>query len=80
MVQLGDKVKDKVTGVTGIVMTLSSHLTGCDTAWVQPGIITPEGKLSECLCFDITRLEILQARCVVIDTSRSKPGGPHFNY
>lgn len=80
MVQLGDKVKDKVTGVTGIVMTLSKHLTGCDTAWIQPGIITPEGKLSDCLCFDVSRLDIVEPRAITIDVAAHKPGGPQMNY
>ena len=34
--RLGSKVKDKVTGFVGIVVSRIQHISGCDSYWVQP--------------------------------------------
>ena len=35
-VELGDKVKDRITGVTGIVICEASWLNGCRRTTIQP--------------------------------------------
>ena len=57
-VQIGDKVKDVVTGAVGIVVSYTKHLTGCDTITLELGI-TPEGKMP-LLSIDVTRAEVTQ--------------------
>ena len=55
MIQLGDKVRDVVSGFEGIAICRSEWITGC----IQIGVQTPvnsEGK-SETNFFDIDRLE-----------------------
>jgi hypothetical protein len=63
---LGKVVRERITGLTGIVVTVSQWLTGCDTAGIQPQEIK-DGKPVEIQWFDQTRLELLadQSRAVV---------------
>lgn len=46
MIKLGDKVKDKVSGVTGIVVCKTVYLNGC----IQYGIQTKFKKTDTDLC------------------------------
>lgn len=34
--QNGDRVKDVISGLTGIITSRSEHLFGCNRYWVQP--------------------------------------------
>lgn len=54
---LGYKVKDRVTGFTGVASSVGFDLYGCVQVIVNPGL-NNEGKLGEQCWFDIGRLEI----------------------
>lgn len=72
---LGDRVKCKVTGFTGIVGTHAKHLAGCDRLWVDPPV-DRDGKYVEGRWFDIDMVEIVDAGAVdVIVYDRKAPGG-----
>lgn len=53
---LGFRVKDRVTGMSGVVTSISFDLYGCVQAIVHPGL-TSDGKPAEQHWFDIARLE-----------------------
>ncbi len=55
---LGKKVREKITGLAGVVVSVSQWLTGCDTAGIQPQE-TKDGKPADIQWFDQTRLELL---------------------
>ena len=55
---LGRKVRDKVTGLEGVVTSLSFDLYGCIQAVVTENI-------EKCYWADITRLEVLDPRPVM---------------
>ena len=55
---LGLNVEDKVTGLTGVVSGISFDLYGCVQAIVNPGM-DKDGKLKDCLWFDVSRLGVL---------------------
>ena len=55
---LGKPVKDKVTGMKGIVSSVSFDLYGCIQVIVNPGL-GKDGKPQDQLWFDIGRMEIL---------------------
>jgi hypothetical protein len=55
---LGLSVKDRVTGFTGIVTSISFDLYGCIQAIVHPGI-DKEAKLGDQVWFDVARLEVI---------------------
>lgn len=54
---LGLRVKDRVTGITGVVTSVGFDLYGCIQAIVHPGI-GQDGKPADSLWFDIQRLEV----------------------
>lgn len=53
---LGMKCRDKVTGLEGVVTSMSFDLYGCIQAIVHPGL--RDGVLQETRWFDVARLEI----------------------
>lgn len=55
---LGKKVRDRVTGFSGVAAGVSFDLYGCVQAIVNPGA-DQDGKLRDQCWFDISRLEIL---------------------
>jgi hypothetical protein len=54
---LGLRCKDKVTGFTGVVASVSFDLYGCVQAIVNPGL-NQSGVLGDQQWFDVSRLEI----------------------
>lgn len=72
--QLGDKVKDKVTGYEGIVIARSEYLNGCIRYGVQRDKLTKEGKPQESEWFDEKQLAIVKAKAVNVEVKRT--GGP----
>jgi hypothetical protein len=70
---LGKKVKDKVSGFTGIVTGRHEFLAGCTRYSVQPEV-DKDGKLPEVQTFDDPQLEIVKEK--KIKTTGDRPGGP----
>lgn len=58
MVELGDRVKDKISGLAGIAVAISVYLYGCKRIGVQPEE-SKDGKPSEWFTVDEPQLEIL---------------------
>lgn len=56
---LGLKVRDKVTGLTGVCESVSYDLYGCIQAVVRPNANTEKGQLPDGCWFDVARLEVL---------------------
>lgn len=56
---LGDRVKDKVTGLQGIVASRSEHLYGCARYWVQPQELK-DGKAVEGQWFDEDSIDVIE--------------------
>lgn len=73
MVNLGDEVKDKVTGFKGVVTAIYIYLNGCRRINVQPPI-DKDGKHPDCVNFDEPQLEVLEAGKVKIGPQDT--GGP----
>ena len=72
---LGDRVKCRVTGFTGIITTHAKHLAGCDRLWAEPPV-GADGKHVEGRWFDIDMVEIVEANVVdVVTYDRKAPGG-----
>ncbi len=68
---LGFKVKDKVTGFSGTVVSISFDLFGCIQAVVNPGL-DKDNKITDSHYFDINRLDILSSEPVMKQ--------PNFSY
>jgi hypothetical protein len=57
---LGDKVRDRITGMTGIVISRSEHLFGCERYWVEPQELK-DSKPVDGRWFDQDSLELVEA-------------------
>lgn len=79
MIKLGQKVKDKVTGFTGIVIGKAEYLTGCNQYGVQPKV-TKEQKVDSAIWFDEGRLEIVGPGIAPKEVAAKKKGGPRNDY
>lgn len=71
--ELGQIVKDKVTGFIGVVVCRSQYLTGCNRYAIQARIVTPEGKIPEWVYFD-EDLMLVEGENINIEIKL--PGGP----
>jgi len=76
-VELGDKVKDSVSGFEGVAVARHTYLQGCNRISVQP-VIDKEGKLLESQAFDEPQLIVLKQKKIKVkkETKKNKPGGP----
>ena len=63
MVELGDKVKDTVTGYTGIAVCKATYLQGCDRIAIQSPV-TKEGKKLDWEYFDEPQLVVVKKKVV----------------
>lgn len=83
-IQLGDEVKDSVTGLKGIVTCITLYLNGCTRCGVQPKL-GKDGKIPESWFIDEPQLVVVIPNKVKAgnttieeDQTNSKPktGGP----
>lgn len=72
-INIGDRVKDKITGLTGIVVSRHDYLHGCARFCIQPEILH-EGKPVEQSTFDELQLDLVEAG--VIQVGGRDKGGP----
>lgn len=75
--KLGDRVKDRVTGFTGIIIAHSQQLTGCDRMFVEPPV-DRDGKPVQGMWVDIDLLDIVEAGVVprvIYNRKVAVPGG-----
>jgi len=75
MIKLGDKVKDKITGYTGIVIGISKFLQGCRRIGVQAQKLH-EGTPISAVWFDEPQLEVVKTKKKVIERTPGNNGGP----
>jgi len=72
---LGDEVRHKVTGFTGIVTAHAKHLSGCDRLRVEPKV-GADGKPIDGLWADIDMLAIVTPEAIApVVYERRAPGG-----
>ena len=73
MVGLGDRVKDKVTGAIGVVISVTSYLNGCTRCSVQYETLK-DGIPQEPGFFDDVQLALMDPG--VLKIGNQDPGGP----
>lgn len=76
-IQLGQEVKDKVTGFKGIAVAKTTFLQGCRRIVIQPKV-NKEGVMSESQSFDEPDLEVIGHGILPKPEPEPKkpPGGP----
>jgi hypothetical protein len=60
---LGDKLRDRVTGFEGIAVARTEWLNGCVRFAIQPHQLH-EGKVIDATYFDAEQLEVVEAKAV----------------
>ena len=71
-IKLGSKVKDTVSGFTGVAVSSHEYLNGCRRVTIQPPV-DKDGKLPEVQSFDEPQLQVLPDTVIAGD---NKTGGP----
>jgi hypothetical protein len=59
-IQLGSKVKDKISGFTGIAVSRTVFMNGCVRVELDPDRLSKDGDLIEGAVFDEVQLEIVK--------------------
>jgi hypothetical protein len=77
MLKLGDKVKDRITGFTGIVVARTDWLYGCVRFVVQPQTMH-DGKPVEPLSFDEDSLEMQEPESLTDSAVKATGGDRDF--
>lgn len=75
-IELGDIVRDKVTGFKGVAMGRTTWLFGCDRISVQPQGLKKEGGTYEVQSFDEPQLEIVKKAKTKDKPENHTHGGP----
>ncbi len=76
---LGDRAKDKISGLTGIICARAQYLTGCVHYGICPEKISEKQSTYDWTYLDASRLEILEEKAVDIQPAEDAPSGPCDN-
>lgn len=78
MIELGDEVRDRMTGFSGIVVGIHTWLYGCRRVSVQPKKLH-EGKIVDPQVFDEPQVEVMKKQNFLktAPAPAGDPGGPH---
>jgi hypothetical protein len=78
MIKLGSKVKDSITGFSGIATSRVEFMYGCNRIQIEPDELNKEGKPIEGQYFDEQRVElILEDKPKVSKESTARSGGDY---
>ena len=70
--ELGDKVKDTISGYTGIAICIGDWISGCRRVTVQARELK-DGKPVDAMTFDVEQLEVIEDKSQPVS---SPSGGP----
>lgn len=76
MIQLGNRIRDKVTGVEGIATSRTEFLNGCIRYTLQPKPLKKDGAIPAELWFDEKQLELVGDGIAKDRLIKSNTGGP----
>jgi len=67
---MGAKVKDTLSGFTGVVIARSEHMTGCNQVFVLPES-DKANEMKDGNWIDIERIELIEDRAVELSARRT---------
>lgn len=73
-IRLGDKVRDAVTGFSGIAVARTEWLHGCARITIQPDVLDKDGKPQDAITFDELQLQPVESQKV--PSGNRETGGP----
>ena len=71
----GDKLKDKVTGIEGIVMVCAEYSTGCHHYGILQQTLKKDSTMHDWEWLDQSRLEKVSNNIVTFDINDKRPSG-----
>ena len=76
MIKLGQKVRDRVTGLEGIAYARLTFLYGCDRITIQPAV-DKDGKVPDAWDCDEPQVDIVDSVVIMEQTTEQRvSGGP----
>lgn len=76
-IELGDRVRDRLTGFEGIASGKAQYLTGCDRVGITPTTLKENGEVRETVWFDQPWVEVLEKKVVSpVEPRAADAGGP----
>ncbi len=75
MIELGKRVRDKITGFEGILTGKAEYLYGCIQCCIVPA--AKDGKIEDAHWFDEGRIELVGPGILAEEVTGDKPGGPN---
>lgn len=81
MINLGDRVRDPVTGIYGIAYVRLSYLQGCDRIGIQPPTVRVKGKepvVPDLFHCDEPQLVVMKRNAISKPKTKKDNGGPSF--
>jgi hypothetical protein len=72
----GDELKDKVTGLKGIVMVVAFYSSGCIHYGVQPRALKDKGTPAEWVWLDEGRYSLVKKGAISFNIDEHRPSGP----
>jgi len=79
-IKLGDKVRDKITGLEGIAVAKIKFLNGCLQIAIQPEGLTSEGEPKEQHFVDSAQVVIVKPEKPKKEKKTKSPGGGFRQY
>jgi hypothetical protein len=61
-IQLGDMVKDRITGFQGVVLAITHWFNGCVRLVVQPDKLNKEGGIAKEETFDAEQVDVVKTQ------------------
>jgi len=83
VVELGDRVKDQVTGFVGIAMGRSEFINKCERFALQDEKLDKDNKVRDLVWFDVEQLVVVKKGALPIPNKSvpiaERPNGPGLN-
>jgi len=81
VINLGDQVKDPVSGFSGIVIAKTEYMNGCDRVCVQGKYVLKNKEIPE-YHFDEPQLNVIKRKAIKLELieEKRKTGGPAFGH
>lgn len=79
VIEMGDRVRCKISGFEGVVTGWSKYISGCDRAHVAPQDVDKEGGPGKAWMIDVPMLELLEKGVLPVTPEtapQSQRGGP----
>lgn len=74
--KLGDRAKDRISGLTGIIVGTTEWLYGCKRIGLQPEKLGKDGKTQDTAWFDEGQIVVTKQRVITVEPIPAATGGP----